>query len=59
MKNQLFDYDDSSVESVLEYPPTPTRQTFLEIINSYKKSLYKSYADFQTKTISNILDKRN
>lgn len=57
MKNQLFDYDDSSVESVLEYSQHLLDKPFLEIINSYKKSLYKSYADFQTKTISNILDK--
>ena len=57
MEKQLFDYDDSSVESVLEYSQHLLDKPFLEIINSYKKSPYKSYADFQTKTISNILDK--
>ena len=54
MKNQLFDYDDSSVESILEYSENLLDKPFVDIINSYKQSLYKTYADFQTKTISNI-----
>lgn len=54
MKNQLFDYDDSSVESILEYSENLLDQPFVDIINSYKQSPYKTYADFQTKTISNI-----
>lgn len=57
MKNQLFDYDDSSVESVLEYSQQLLDKPFLEIINSYKKSSYKTYEDFQAKTVSNVSDK--
>ena len=57
MKNQLFDYDDSSIESVLEYSQHLLDKPFLEIINSYKKSSYKTYEDFQTKTISNVSNK--
>lgn len=57
MKNQLFDYDDSSVESILDYSQHLLDKPFLEIINSYKKSSYKSYEDFQTKTISNVPNK--
>lgn len=57
MKNRLFDYDDSSVESVLDYSQHLLDKPFLEIINSYKKSSYKSYEDFQTKTISNVPNK--
>lgn len=58
MKNQLFDYDDSSVESVLDYSQHLLDKPFLEIINSYKESSYKSYEDFQTKTISNVPNKK-
>lgn len=57
MKNQLFDYDDSSVESVLEYSQQLLDKPFLEIINSYKKSSYKTYEDFQSKTISDVPNK--
>lgn len=57
MEKQLFDYDDSSVESVLDYSQHLLDKPFLEIINSYKKSSYKSYEDFQTKTISNVPNK--
>lgn len=57
MKNQLFDYDDSSVESILEYSQQLLDKPFFEIINSYKKSSYKTYEDFQAKTVSNVPDK--
>lgn len=57
MEKQLFDYDDSSVESVLEYSQSLLDKPFVEIINSYKQSSYKAYEDFQTKTVSNVLDK--
>lgn len=57
MKNKLFDYDDSSVESVLEYSQYLLDKPFLEIINSYNKSSYKTYEDFQSKTISNVPNK--
>lgn len=57
MKNQLFDYDDSSVESVLEYSQYLLDKPFLEIINSYNKSSYKTYEDFQSKKISNVPNK--
>lgn len=43
----MFDYDDSDVDSVLDYSQLLTQLTLGEIIEKYNASPYKSYSDYQ------------
>lgn len=58
MEKQLFDYDDNNIESVVDYSKILLNKKFEQIIEEYQKTPYKTYEDFQTKTVSNVPDKR-
>lgn len=45
MKKQLFDYDDTSLESIFEYAKQLEKMTFREIKEEFDKSPYKSYVN--------------
>lgn len=57
MKKQLFDYDHSNLESVLEYSQLLLEQPFKKILEAYQSSPYKSYEDFKNKIVSEGLEK--
>ena len=56
MEKQLFDYDDNDVKSVVDYSKILLNKKFEQIIEEYQKTPYKTYEDFQTKTVSNLPD---
>lgn len=57
MENYLFDYDDSSIEGVLNYTQHLINKPFSQIVEEYTKTPYKTHRDFQEKTISEIIEK--
>lgn len=57
MTMPLYDYDDEDLQSVINYTYRLLNKKFKTIIDAYQKSTYKSYRDYQTKTISNTCDK--
>lgn len=57
MAKELFDYNDESTESVLEYTEKLIGVPFIEVLNEYQETLYKTYSDFQRKVISDFKDK--
>lgn len=57
MSKDLFDYDDSKVESVLEYSERLLNRKFSELMEEYRKSPYKTYQDYVNKTVSTMDDK--
>lgn len=57
MEIDLFNYDDSDIDSILNYSNSILNQSFKEIIKAYKNSPYKTYEDRQSKTVSTVLDK--
>ena len=58
MKNQLFDYDDSDLKSVVDYSQILLDKKFEQVIEEYQNTPYKTYEDFHTKTISDFEDKK-
>ena len=57
MPKELFNYNDNDINSILEYSQMILGKNFKEILKIYHQSPYKTYKDFQTKTISTIQDK--
>ena len=57
MDNNLFDYDDNNLESVLSYSQKLLDKPFAQIIEEYAQSPYKTHRDFQNKVVSDITDK--
>lgn len=57
MADYLFDYDDSKVESVMNYSQNLLNKPFSQIVEEYTLSPYKTRQDFQEKVISEIIDK--
>lgn len=45
----LFNYDDGSVDSILEYSNKIVGKRFAYIIDKYNETFYKSYVDFQNR----------
>lgn len=57
MEKQLFNYDDSDIQSILDYSQKLLGYTLRDVIAEYEVSPYKTYRDFQENTISEIADK--
>ncbi|MFW0109627.1 Sau3AI family type II restriction endonuclease [Rothia sp. P13129] len=54
----LFDYDDSNIESIVDYSKNNLLgKPLSQIIESYNLSPYKTYKDFQEKKISKVTNK--
>ena len=58
MKNPLFDYDDSNLNSIIDYSDNLLNQKFSTILEIYETSPYKTYEDFQSKTLSDFKNKK-
>ena len=58
MKNPLFDYDDSNLNSIIDYSDNLLNQKFSTILEIYETSPYKTYEDFQSKTLSDFINKK-
>lgn len=54
---QLFDYDDSNLESVVEYSQSLLNRPFEDLMEDYHQSLYKTYDDYASQTISEVNEK--
>lgn len=57
MEKQLFDYDDSNLQSVVDYSQILLNKKFEQVVEKYQSTPYKTYADFQSKTVSDFKDK--
>ncbi|MEI4325200.1 Sau3AI family type II restriction endonuclease [Streptococcus suis] len=57
MEKQLFNYDETDIQSILDYSQHLLDRSLGEIIAEYQVSPYKTYRDFQDGTISEIVDK--
>ncbi|HFH9838082.1 TPA: Sau3AI family type II restriction endonuclease [Streptococcus suis] len=57
MEKQLFNYDETDIQSILDYSQNLLDKSLGEIIAEYQVSPYKTYQDFQESTISEIIDK--
>ena len=57
MEKQLFDYDDGDLQSVVDYSQILLNKKFEQVIEKYQSTPYKTYADFQSKTVSDFKDK--
>ena len=57
MKKQLFNYDDSDIQSILDYSQKLLGNTLRDVIAEYEVSPYKTYRDYQENTISEIADR--
>ncbi|HEM3550983.1 Sau3AI family type II restriction endonuclease [Streptococcus suis] len=57
MEKHLFNYDETDIQSILDYSQNLLDRSLGEIIAAYQVSPYKTYRDFQDGTISEILDK--
>lgn len=54
MKKYLFDYDDSNLESIMDYSKEILNKQFSEIIETYNNSSYKTYSDFHNKIKTDV-----
>lgn len=52
----LFDYDDSSPFSILEYAQKMINRTFNDLLNDYNKSPYKSYEEAKNESLTAYAD---
>lgn len=57
MEKYLFNYDETDIQSILDYSQNLLDRSLGEIIAEYQVSPYKTYRDFQEGTISEIIDK--
>ncbi|HFU4464820.1 TPA: Sau3AI family type II restriction endonuclease [Streptococcus suis] len=57
MEKHLFNYDETDIQSILDYSQHLLDRSLGEIIAEYQVSPYKTYRDFQDGTISEIVDK--
>ena len=49
MKKELFDYNDSDINSIIDYSQLLLNRKFSQIIDDYQQTPYKTYEDYQTK----------
>ena len=52
MSKRLFDFDDSNIDSVLDYSQNLLNKKLSDIIEEYQNSPYKTYEDFQLGQVS-------
>lgn len=58
MKKELFDYNDSDIDSIIDYSQLLLNRKFSQIIDDYQQTPYKTYEDYQTKTASKISESK-
>ena len=47
MKQNLFNYNDEDIDSVVNYSHKLLNRKFAEVMEEYNRSLYKTYEDYQ------------
>lgn len=57
MNKFLFDYDDSDIDSLLNYSQLLINKPLSQLVEEYTQSLYKTYLDFQQQSPSDIAEK--
>ena len=57
MEKQLFNYDETDIQSILDYSQHLLDRSLGEIIAEYQVSPYKTYRDFKEGTPSEVVDK--
>lgn len=58
MKKELFDYNDSDINSIIDYSQLLLNRKFSQIIDDYQQTPYKTYKDYRSKTVSKISESR-
>ncbi|KXT77663.1 Sau3AI family type II restriction endonuclease [Streptococcus sp. DD13] len=57
MDQNLFNYDDSELQSVIDYSTQLLNRKFSDIMEEYNHSLYKTYENYVEKVVSEVADK--
>lgn len=55
---ELFNYDDSDIESIYKYAQKVVGVEFAKILEAFQESTYKTYQDYINQTPSSTLDKK-
>ncbi len=50
MDQNLFNYNDEDIDSVIEYSHKLLNRKFSDVMEEYNRSLYKSYDDYNPKS---------
>ena len=56
---ELFNYDDSDIESIYKYAQKVVGVEFADILKAFQESAYKTYQDYINQTPSTTPDKKN
>lgn len=57
MDQNLFNYNDEDIDSVIEYSHKLLNRKFSDVMEEYNRSLYKSYDDYNDRLVSEVQDK--
>ena len=57
MDQNLFNYNDEDIDSVIEYSHKLLNRKFSDVMEEYNRSLYKSYDDYNDRVVSEVQDK--
>lgn len=57
MDQNLFNYNDEDLDSVIEYSHKLLNRKFSDVMEEYNRSLYKSYDDYNDRVVSEVQDK--
>lgn len=55
---ELFNYDDSDIESIYKYAQKVVGVEFADILKAFQESTYKTYQDYINQTPSTTPDKK-
>lgn len=55
---ELFNYDDSDIESIYKYAQKVVGVEFADILKAFQESAYKTYQDYINQTPSTTPDKK-
>lgn len=57
MDQNLFNYNDEDIDSIIEYSHKLLNRKFSDVMEEYNRSLYKSYEDYNDRVVSEVQDK--
>ena len=58
MNQNLFNYNDEDINSVIEYTHQLLNRKFADVMEEYNRSLYKTYEDYSERVVSEVNDKK-
>ena len=56
MDQNLFNYNDEDIDSVIEYSHKLLNRKFSDVMEEYNRSRYKSYDDYNDRVVSEVQD---